>query len=266
MNTKITKQDYDAIMNTLIDLDGIAHNHFLPETIAHLELMPFTRSPITFANLSSFAVLKPGLTGTGTHKTKENIAYLNDWDAMVADDVHLKAGIVLLGVNPGAKANGMAFDKMEMFQDYSAPSLIRYKNAMVQNGHGDIYDQVIAGSYATDLIKGMPTETIKHLEERLLKASSDMKIPYKTFFKLFSEYFCDILEQEFTLLGNKTRVILVMGAPNNPETNLVNRMLVAAGLDKKYLIQNIHHYAARATLNTTIDEHLMKVIKTIMSI
>lgn len=272
MNTVITKKEYQALKENGLNFQEVAKK-YLTDTelkeINFLETLNFKpEEGGSFANFGSFAYWKNSTHKKAFDQANENIQLLQDWDKIQEENVELKAGYVLLGVNAGLKGMNLkeleSFEHFEMFQIRSlkknnkstaVKSPIRYKNALINTGNEVFYNEVVSGTYMTDFIKGLPTPYGPDIKKNLKKITANLKYSnaqFKTFYSNFCKLFGEILNTELQLLGGKTHTLIVMG--KNPKTCIVNEFLKESGLDQQYNVVNISHYSGSPKQVDLVEE------------
>lgn len=234
----------------------------------------------SFANFSSFLYYGGNSKSSAEEQSIETIEILQNWDRLKEENIQLKAGYILLGVNAGtegiSEVGKDTFEHFEMFQiRKKTKSPIKYKNALVDTGNENIYENWLKGTYITDFVKAFPSKNGEELVKKLEKISNTLnysKEQHEGFYTRFCKLFGRILEEELALLGGETHTIVVMGGKNN----VVFKFLEKLGYDKKtdsqvilnpdsknhkcYNVKNIYHYSYTAS-----QEDLLKQIKEVFN-
>lgn len=259
---KITKKQHQALLDTDLNLEKIAKPYLTNSEFEALEIDSFSQQA-KIAHMVSFNYFKPTLETSKPIISKDNIDYLNNFDQIEKDNVTLRSDYVLLGVNAGLEGVDKDFRPFEMFQIQSKPYIGKYENVLKEYNHDAIFEKYLEGVYATDMVKGMATGNAGQLNARFNEIAKKLNINPKTFMKKISMFFGQILENELTLLGNNTKVLIVMGKRKDQHNHLVNKMLRISGLDKKYQVINIYHYSAQSLTNKDMADQLINELQKI---
>lgn len=271
VNYTINQKQYQALKETGLNFEELSEQYLTKKEIQAINFSPSLTFPAekggSFANFSSFLKFEEKPKDAG-ESSKKSIKLLQNWDALQKENIELRVGYVLLGINAGTKGieklGRSAFEHFEMFQIRSRTrSPVKYQNAFLNTGNAKFYVEKVCGTYITDFVKGYPTATGAELmadrEKIAVKILGYNEEEKKDFNKRFSQLFGHLLENELELLGGETHTLVVMGHKDNEVFTFLEELGFNKKIDthvilnpnaknpKRYKVKRVPHYSSRGS-------------------